>query len=511
VNDGLSHRRLLVVLAFAIGCTPVTARTIVYDPGTVQSSTPEDRYAHGTLDLSVTLSRGNPFCASYQVKIGAQAYTPQSAIALAAAAPQGGAPIVVPAVQACSTLAGDKLGKCAIDSAAAFADALSDLQTTIQGWQGALAGVWLKCDAPTAALPATVTEQYAALHDLAGKLEDSGLDKMLSAATEASLVAFRASKQLRSEQAAIAADLVGAKTAAQQGKDALDAATKSKAKNVDALRQRYANAQKTSDDLQGKSDQLDKLASTTSDWADQITKLQGTLKPTLDSLRTDVEAGLSLASPAPTAGGGGQPVLLTRQQFEPNQLVTVEVVETRRAGGKPVDKGGDRSLGVANIAVLRPIWVDVGIGPSLTFQAIHNYGLGGNNQIVQTENSANVDGLVSLSAYLYGPRYLDGRAFNCMSLIPRPMMGLSMRQPFSSLYIGGQIDPIQFLDISAGARLYSATELLGPQLGAPAAVDSTGTSIAPATEAKARFGLFMSISASTDLFSSWLTSLATGA
>jgi hypothetical protein len=508
MSEGPSHRRWLVILVLALGCSPITTRDIVYDPGTVQSSTPQDRYAQGTLDLSVKLSKGNPFCASYQVKIGAQAYTPQPAIALTAAAPQGGAPIAVPAVQTCSALAGDKLGSCAIASAEAFADALSDLQTTIAGWQGALVGVWMKCDAPTAALPATVNQQLTDLHDLAGKLEDPGLDRMLSEATQASLVAFRASKQLRSQQAAIAAGMVVAKTAAQQAKDSLDAATKSKAANVDGLRHRYLEAQKASDELQGQSDQLDRLASTTSDWADQILKLQSTIKPTLDSLRTDVEAGLSLAGPGSAAGGGGGPILLTRQQFESNQLVTVEVVETRRAGGKPVDKGGDRSLGVMNIAILRPIWVDVGIGPALTFQAIHNYGLGGNNQVVQTENSVNIDGLVSLSAYLYGPRYLDGRAFNGMSLIPRPMIGLSLRQPFSSLYFGGQIDPIQFLDISAGARVYSATQLIGPQLGAPAAVDATGTPIAPATEAKARFGFFISVSASSDLFSSWLTSLA---
>ena len=330
---------LMAPLAFAIGCTPITARTVTFDPLSIKLSDPSDHFSQGQLDLTVALQRANPICSSYQVKIGAQAYTPQPAISLAAGPAQSLAVLVAPAVPTCAGNTGPQLATCAVQTAKGVAVAIAALQTKVQGWQGDLADVWMQCDLATGSLPATLSAQITTLRNLAKTLGSNTLDKILGAASEASLVAFDASRELRQEQATAAQQIVAAKSAAQVAKDKLDAiGKKGKPADVDKARLEYVKAQKAADDLQGQSDQLDKLATATSDWADQVTKLQGSVKPMLDSLRSDVETALSLVSITPP-GGAGASILLTRQQFEPNQLVTVEVIETRRAAGKPVDKG----------------------------------------------------------------------------------------------------------------------------------------------------------------------------
>jgi hypothetical protein len=499
---------LVAPVVFGICCAPITTRTVTFDPLSIKTSGPAEHFAEGQLDLTVALQNANPICASYQVKIGAQAYTPQPAISLTAGAPQSLAVIAPPTLQTCTGQTGPQLATCAVQNAQKVAQAVVALQTKVQGWQGNLAQVWMQCDLANASTSATLTAQVAALRNLAKTLGDSGLDKIVAAASEASLVAFDASRELRQEQSTTALQVVGAKSTAQIAKDKLDAVgKKGKPADVDKARLEYVKAQKVADDLQGQSDQLDKLATATSDWADQVTKFQSAVKPMLDSLRSDVEAALSLVSISPPAGAGAT-LLLTRQQFEPNQLVSVEVIETRRAAGKPVDKGGDRSLGSVSIAVLRPIWIDVSVGPAFTFQPIRGYGLDANNKIVQNEKSANIDGVVSLSGYVWGSRVLNGAPFRPGALLPRPMLGMSMRQPFSSLYFGAQFDPIQFLDISIGGRVYSATTLVGANVGDSAALDSSGKPISPTTASEAKVAGFVSISASTDLFSAWLKSLA---
>jgi hypothetical protein len=120
-----------------------------------------------------------------------------------------------------------------------------------------------------------------------------------------------------------------------------------------------------------------------------------------------------------------------------------------------------------------------------------------------------LDGTVTLSAYIWGPRYLDGEVFAWEQLLPRPMIGLSLTQPFSSLYLGAQFDPFpQFLDVSVGARVYSATELSGPAEGAPAQTDHDTNPVSPATRKVTSCAPFIALTASTDLFTGWLKSFA---
>jgi len=185
--------------------------------------------------------------------------------------------------------------------------------------------------------------------------------------------------------------------------------------------------------------------------------------------------------------------------------VTVEVVETKRVAGKVVDKGGDRSLGVRSIAVLRPLRFDVGIGPAVAFDYLRSYGLSDMNTIIETSKSADIDGTVTLSAYWW-PRYLDNHVFKKEALLPRPMVGLSLKDPTTSLYLGGQIDPIQFLDVSFGAKLYERSDLVG-DVGAMAQLDKDGKPIPPVTHSELHAAFFVSLTASTGLFQSWISAL----
>lgn len=199
----------------------------------------------------------------------------------------------------------------------------------------------------------------------------------------------------------------------------------------------------------------------------------------------------------------------TTRRIAANREVVVEVQRSRLDRGQP-----DAALDTVTVTSeayesLPPILFDVGIGPSLTFRNTEEYGLGQKvsgqpPNVKRTKDSANVDVVIAMSMYVWGYRYLDDGIFDPMQLLPRPMVGLSMDQPFSSIYVGGQIDPIQFLDITIGARAYSTTHLIAPSEGQLAYMDENGDPAEPVTREGVTTQLFISLTASTDLFQRWI-------
>jgi hypothetical protein len=107
--------------------------------------------------------------------------------------------------------------------------------------------------------------------------------------------------------------------------------------------------------------------------------------------------------------------------------------------------------------------------------------------------------MVSFSAYLWGRRYLDDTVFDPKQLIPRPMVGLSMEQPFESVYAGLQIDPIQFIDISGGVRFMTTKKIVGQKFD-PENPTAAGE---PQTLEEVTPLYFAAITFSTDLFWRW--------
>ena len=153
-----------------------------------------------------------------------------------------------------------------------------------------------------------------------------------------------------------------------------------------------------------------------------------------------------------------------------------------------------------------PIRFNVGIGPAVGFDWKRSYGVSADKKVIESDKATDLDAIATFSGY-YLPRYLDGSSFTSMALIPRPMLGFSLKDPLSSIYLGLQFDPIQFLDISIGAKLSPRTELAGAHLDDIAMVDKDGAVIPPATRSRLHAAMFVSLTASSGLFTSWISAL----
>jgi len=223
----------------------------------------------------------------------------------------------------------------------------------------------------------------------------------------------------------------------------------------------------------------------------------------LQRLQQDLEdAHIRLAS---------TPTTVTRT-YEPGHRVVVKVRRTRLEKGKVAPGAEAVVFSSQAYRTLAPILFDIGIGPSITFKNIEEYGLtqrvdgkqGQGPNVTRTRDDLNADVLVSMSMYVWGSRYLDDKLFRWQQLLPRPMVGISLGQPFQSIYLGGQIDPIQFLDISVGARAFSTEFLLAPDAGQPAYTDANGVAQEPATRKGVSTQMFVALTFSTDLVHRWI-------
>jgi hypothetical protein len=220
----------------------------------------------------------------------------------------------------------------------------------------------------------------------------------------------------------------------------------------------------------------------------------------------EVNRARSLLARTPTA---------IRRRFRPGVTVGVIVERARLERGERVEGRRTQAFQVPAYETLRPVIMDLGIGPSL--------GIGHNTahyttefsprsiddtttayRVVRTEQGIQADVLVTLSAYLWQSRYFDEGVFDAMQLVPRPMIGVSLAHPLSTFYAGLSIDPIQFLDISGGVRWANEERLIGPAPGERALVTPSGDPQPPVTREEVRPMGFVSISVSTNLLYSWI-------
>jgi hypothetical protein len=81
------------------------------------------------------------------------------------------------------------------------------------------------------------------------------------------------------------------------------------------------------------------------------------------------------------------------------------------------------------------------------------------------------------------------------------VIGLSMRRPLSAIFLGGQVDLWQFIDVSSGVYIYSR-----PELASGYAVGDVAYGTSVPTQTVTRPVAFLSVSASVNLFASWLVS-----
>jgi hypothetical protein len=509
----------LGLVACATACSPPNnVRNVVYDASSANAKftvydalygvhPPEskDAFVRGTVDLTVTLRNANPLCYSYAASVGIKSFTPEAPLGtLNSAGPmaaQGASALTIARPLSCdSALRGQPLVKCVSDAVSVTMLSLSKIQDEASRAEQLLTLAWLACGnagpdilggglGPDPVLQRQSIQEAATLVSMGmktwyGHIQNANsMPAFLPGATarlNGELALELSTQKTRSDAvaAAIAAGEPGLEIA--QLRHELDAAT--------------AVAAQTDAVIKG-------LPS-----ADAIAKLGASAQTAADAARNDVTDAVSLFGPKPWVS-----TIVSQQHVLDNQVITVEVTRTPLSRGKAIDKAAAQSLGVAHLYTLRPVWLDVGVGPSITLSNNVAYGIGAQQQIVKTQDTVNLDGVVTFSFY-WQPRFLDGSLYSwdndAVGWLPRPMIGLSMTQPISSVYLGGQFDLVKFLDISFGARAFSTTALVGPPEGALASTDSTGKPVAPVTRTTERWAPFFSISASTDLFTQWLKALA---
>lgn len=222
----------------------------------------------------------------------------------------------------------------------------------------------------------------------------------------------------------------------------------------------------------------------------------------LRRLAEDLRRAELLLAQAPTT---------TVRRLDAGQRWVVKVTRIPVLAGRPVAAAAEEYRSPP-IRALRPVFFDVGLGPALTFRNVHEYGLGvtGDSshpvrtRVVETRDGLNLDGVLSVSAYVWGTRVLDDTVFHWKQLLPRPMVGFSLAQPFTSFYAGGTIDPIQFVDVSAGLRWYEADKLVFPAVGSVAPTDEQGRAGAPIVQREVRRDAFVAVTFSTDLAMRWI-------
>jgi hypothetical protein len=195
--------------------------------------------------------------------------------------------------------------------------------------------------------------------------------------------------------------------------------------------------------------------------------------------------------------GGSKPD--KSQQIDTYQTITIDLADGRAGGRDSVQK--------VTLHTLSPLYVDVGVGPAWIFNNTQTWTVattpGSTVGMVTHSDAPNFDGMVSLSGYVYGPRYYDGSLRSTpRQWIPRPMVGLSMKSAFSSVYLGAQIDPVQFVDITVGAYLYSRSEPVNARDGAVVPSGALATNNVFAVSG------FFSITSSVNLFAGWITGAA---
>jgi hypothetical protein len=232
--------------------------------------------------------------------------------------------------------------------------------------------------------------------------------------------------------------------------------------------------------------------------AERLARRRHRLAEAIQHLASDVGRAQALLASAPT---------VIRKQFPAGESVKVAVTRSALVRGNVVTGASTQTAVADEYETLAPIFWDVGVGPALTLgENTKNYERtivedDGSSRIAaaRTEQELILDGMVAFSAYPWGARYLDDTVFDPMQLIPRPMFGLSMDQPFSSIYAGLQIDPVQFVDISGGVRWLTTKKLIGQKVVADDLENPGPTQM---KEEVTRL-YFVSLTFSTDLFWRW--------
>jgi hypothetical protein len=459
-----------------------------------------DREVRGPLELEVRFRSVNPLCFEYETNISASRV----------AANDRSLPASVPGMGA--------LGAPSSRTFAAVEEALSQInaaETDIDEVlnaariQVSLDDVWSGCDggADFAVQRARVDSAARMASERLGP--DGAWRQSLENAEAVALGGKRLARELEAGQRngtleveTRRAELAAAERAEREAREAIAKGARTPRTQLEDTARELASAQRKLREAELNLGRRHDLGRAADHLAERV---QGALKR-LGAAVGEINRARSLLARSPTA---------IRRRFDSGERVTVAVRRTRLERGERIPGRGPQVFEIAAYRTLRPVILDLGIGPGL--------GIGRNDskyetvwspkgpedkysawRVVRTDQGLPVDVLVTLSVYLWNRRYFDDVVFDASYLLPRPMVGISLSNPLHQLYAGVSIDPIQFLDISGGVRIADEQVLLGPQVGDRALIDTAGNPQPPVTRNEFRASGFVAVTVSTNLLYNWI-------
>jgi hypothetical protein len=481
-------------MALASGAAADERRVVVFQDGAKPSFVIEgDRFARGPIDLQVRLAGTNPLCYRYRTRVDDKDVTPRPAPSPpppAAAAPSAPARTFTTATEArealdtaaknLETASSEAKNQVSLDAAWAACESGGNPSSRVQSASAAMS----KNGGATGAWRRAVSDAQAAAQGVLELTKTAGTQR-------AEQPQEIASRRRAVEQAA---------QNLQMARERLEDATKKKAKdkadhesNLQHATTELERARRELSDAESRGAELAGVPGLEAD-ARRLLERSEAAGATLDRLNADVARANALQA-APTS---------VNHRVRLGESVKVTVVKQPIEHRLQVEDAAAESFTSPAVESLQPIWVDVGFGPALTlgrntaeWEVVHR-----ENRLVgaRSEQELIMDGLLSFSLYLYGPRYLDDTVFDPMQLIPRPMAGISLTEPTTSAYAGLQIDPLQFVDISGGIRWHTVEKRIGwkstdDELVQPEEI---------ATKKEVTPSAFVAVTFSTDLFWRWI-------
>jgi len=485
-------------MALASAASADERRVIVFTDGPKPSFTIEgDRFARGAVDLEVRLTGTNPLCYRYRTKIGDKDVTPRAAVVPRADKGAAARPAATPRTFANATEAREALDSASTNLENALREAKQELS---------LDAVWAACESGAGDASARVRSASSALQKNGGPT--GAWTKAASDAEATARGALELTKTASAQRADQPMELASRRRAVEQAgqnleiaRQRLEQAKRLRTKDVpdhesnvtqattelERAKRELADAETRSSEL-ASAPALEVDARRLLDRSDAAYQTLAGLSADIERANTRLQASTSSVSQRIPRGKAVK-VTVERKPIEHRAAVEDSAAETFTSPA---------------VEALSPIYLDIGFGPALTLgRNTADYELiVRENRLVaaRTEQELIMDGLLSFSFYLYGPRYLDDTIFDPMQLIPRPMAGISLSEPTTSAYAGLQIDPFQFIDISGGIRWLTVEKRIGYK-------DTNGDVVRPdAIVLKKEVGIapFVAVTFSTDLFWRWL-------
>ena len=480
------------LMAWSTWAAADESRVVVFQDGAKPSFVIEgDRFARGPIDLEVRLAGTNPLCYRYRTKIDDKDVTPRAAPQSAAPAAR---PSVAPRAFTATAEAREALDAATKNLEAALSEAKAQLSLDA-AWAACSTGGNPSSRVRSAAMALTKLGVGGAWIKAIGEAQGTA-QGVLDLAKSAGAQRTDQPQELGSRRRAVEQ----AAQNLQMARERLEDATKKRAKD---LADHQSNFQHATTELERARRELAEAEARGTEFA-ALPGLEADARRLLERSDAALQALETLSADVQRATARMSTETSVKHRVPLGESVKVTVEKRPVEHRMQVEDAAAESFTSPAVEALQPIWVNVGFGPALTlgrnttdWEVVHR-----DNRLVgaRDEQELIMDGLLSFSFYIYGPRYLDDTVFHPMQLIPRPMAGISLTEPTTSAYAGLQIDPLQFVDISGGIRWHTVEKRIGwrntdDELVQPEEI---------ATKKEVTPSAFVAVTFSTDLFWRWI-------